>query len=303
MRQSLAALLDAAAADGRVSAEETLDIRRAVFGDGLVDRREADLLCALAAEKGAPEAAWAEAFVEAIGDHALGESRQIEDAAAEWLIERSRALGALEAPLLVDVLRRADSAPATLAAAARAAVLRTAGGAALSARQLDWIRTILFSVAGAGAGHVDIEEARWLFALDAASDGFDNDPAWPDLFVKAILNHVMGQRPSALLSRESQAQRRAWLLTEDDPSVPDFFGKAFKGGFSGWNARRKAPNEVEEMLAHYAARAAEAEEDERLTVEEVARIVTLARADGRRTANEERLLEAVRRIEAERAPA
>ena len=64
---------------------------------------------------------------------------------------------------------------------------------------------------------------------------------------------------------------------------------------------RIAYTELDAFEQHYAQRLEQAAEDERLTLDEVTKIVTLVRADGKRTANEERLLEEVRRFEAAQA--
>ncbi|MDX2235357.1 MAG: hypothetical protein NW200_12735 [Hyphomonadaceae bacterium] len=295
------ALLDRVAADRRVSDAETLDLRRAVFADGDVDRAEAGALFDIAGRVANEDAAWAEAFVEAVGDHVLGPDRHITDDRAGWLIMHAPLAGALAAPLLVSALDRAESAPAALAAAARAAVLKAVADAPLDARAVAWVRTCLHAVAGDGAAHIGAEEAQWLFDLDAAVDGRPNDPAWSDLFVKAILNHVMGQRPSALLGRESRLARRAWLEAPVRPAPVGFLARAFAGGLDGWRARIAEPGEVDAFEAAYAERLAHAAEDAVLTLDEVTRLVALARADGKRTANEARLLEEVRRLEAAQA--
>jgi len=301
----LHALVDRVAADGRVSAEEVLALRQTVFPDGVVDHEEAGALFALAGhvanDDGAQSAPWAEAFIEAIGDHVLGADRFITDNMARWLVEKAPRAGALATPLLLKVLDRAESAPETLAAAARAAVLEAVATAPLGARELGWVRTCLFTLAGDGAAYVTDAEVRWLFALDAATDGRANDAGWPDLFVKSVLNHVMGHRPSTFVARDSQAARRDWLAAPAAPSALGFLGRAFEGGLDGYLARVFSPGEADAFEAHYARRLAEAAEDSRLTLQEVTRIVTLVRADGKRTANETRLLEEVRQLEAAQA--
>ncbi len=297
----LQALVDRIAADGRVSADEALDVRRAVFPDGAVDRTEAAALFALAGRVANDDPAWLEAFIEAVGDHVLGADKLVTDAHAAWLVAHAAKAGTLAAPLLVKVLDRAESVPEALAVAAREAVAAAVADAPLGAREVEWVRTCLFALSVDGGAHVSEAEARWLFALDAATDGRANDPAWPDVFVKAILNHVMGQRPAAVLSRDSQRAGRDWLEAPAKPAPLGFLGRAFEGGLAGYIARVTEAGEADAFEAYYAKRLAEADEDARLTLDEVTRVVALARADGKRTANEARLLDEVRRLEAAQA--
>lgn len=293
-RKGLEALVEAAAADGRVSAEEALAVRRAVFPDGAVCAAEAGALFDLAARVGESDPAWGAAFVEAIGDHVLGPDRFVDDMRARWLIEAAPKAGPLHAPLLVDVLRRAEAAPETLAEAARAAVLAGLGDGPIDAATLAAIRTVLFALAGDQAVHVSREEAQWLFALDAAAAGRDNDPAWGDLFVKALLNHVMGQRASALMDREAQRGRLHWLNAPVRPAPLSFLARVGEGGLETFR-RRLFFDEVDAFEGHYEARLAEAANDARLDPEEAEALVAMVHVDGRTTPNEARLMEELRR--------
>lgn len=302
LASALETLLDRIAADGRVDADEVLEIRRTVFPDGVVDRAEAGALFTLAARVANDSPLWTEAFVEALCDHVCGPDAIVDDADGHWFVYQAGKAGALAAPLLVRVMKRADSVPAVVSAAARAAVQTAIGNGPVTAQHVEDVRTCLYAVGGGGAGHVNEIEARWLFEIDAAVDGADNDPAWGDLFVKALLNHVMGHRPSALLDRASQVARRQWLETPHDGTLGNFLARAMSGGPKGWLAHVRAPGEVAAFEAHYAARNAEAEEDARLTLAEVTSLVALVRADGKRTANEERLLGVVRDLEQAGAP-
>jgi hypothetical protein len=295
---TLAALVDRIAEDGRVDADEVLEIRRAVFPDGAVDRAEAAALFALAARVANDDPEWAEAFAEAIADHVVGEDRFVHEADVDWLIAQAPRAGALRAPMLLKVLQRAECAPERLAAAAREAVAERIGTGPLLVNDLADIRTCLFALAGDAAAHVSAEELAWLFAIDAATDGRDNDPAWPDLFVKAALNHATALRVASLLSRNQQRDRLDWLRAPVSAAPLSFLARAAQGGLAAYR-RRIDYNVLDDFETYYETRLAEAAVDARLTLDEVTRLVTLVRADGRRTANEQRLLDEVARLEAE----
>jgi hypothetical protein len=296
MSNVLLALVDQIAADGRVSAEEALAVRRAVFPDGAVDRAEALALFDLAARVANEDESWAAAFVEAIGDHVLGRDAFVDDEAAVWLITQAAGAGVLRTRLLIDVLRRAECAPESLAAAAREALAADIGPGPVTLAQLEGIRTCLFALSGDAAAQVSAAELAWLFSIDAATDGADNVPAWGDLFIKAALNHVMAQRPAAISSREAQRGRLRWLHAPVKVAPLAFLSRTMEGGLETYR-RRLGLDEVGMFEAHYAERLAEAEADEKLTLGEVSRLVTLVRADGKRTANEEALMAEVRRLE------
>lgn len=295
-------LVDQVGEDRVVSAEEAMVLRRAVFPDGVVDRAEADALMVLARKVADDDGAFAALVAEAIGDHVLAGDGQINDADAGWLAQRADRLTAdRRARVLVDVLRRADAAPPSLAEAARNAVLAHLSGKALSAADVTLVRTLLHASAGCGAVHVTEKEVEFLFALDASSDGLAHHADWQDVFVRAVLNHLMGQRQSALLDYAAMADRRAWLEADTPFSPGAFWARALAGGFAGWKERLSTPTEVEQFEGYYETRNQEAADDARLTLHEVATLVARVRADGKRTANEEALLAEVRRLETEMA--
>src|SRR6185295_12300015 len=87
-------------------------------------------------------------------------------------------------------------------------------GRAVNAADVELMRRCLY----AGDSFVKEDEARWLFLLDAESDGRANDPSWQDFFVKAVLNHLMGMHAPALLDAADVRARQAWL--EDTRQTP-----------------------------------------------------------------------------------
>jgi hypothetical protein len=68
---ALLTLSDHIAADRKISADEALELRKAIFPDGVVSREEADVMIALEGRVANTDEAFQHAFVEAIVDHAL----------------------------------------------------------------------------------------------------------------------------------------------------------------------------------------------------------------------------------------
>jgi hypothetical protein len=297
-RPALTQLLNRIAKDAVVSAGEALEIRREIFPDGVVDRAEAEALIALAGKVANADNAFVAAFVEALGDHVLGAQRDVGAADAEWLAVRMDALpGDLGLAVMIDVLRRAEMAPASLATATREMLRKALAGQPIGAADVERLRSVLFAAAGCGAVHVTLDEARWLFAIDAASDGQNNDPAWADLFEKAILNHVMAARAPALLDHAQMRDRRAWLEADSKVDPLSFLSRAFSDGLSGWFEAIRSKSAYDMIEAHYKERVADAEDLAKLTLQEAAQLVAMIRADGKQTANETRLLETLRRYQ------
>jgi hypothetical protein len=309
------ALVDKLAADGRVSAEEALQVRRAVFPDGTVSRGEAEALFHLNERVVGDDPAWNACFIEAIGDHltlAAEPTGHITDEGAAWLESRITRDGVLEGPteleLLLKVLERADSAPARLHVLARDYVSRAVlSGEGYEGRdialvpgqigdaELAMIKRTLYACAGAGDLAVTREEAEWLFELDAATEGRAHVAGWRDLFVSAVMNHLFAAGPSALLERGGMLRRASWLNSpEKGGGIGGFMARAFEGGWKSYVERVRQPNAHDAATAQVEQRQVEAQLADALTTPEAAWLVTRIRADGRRTANEQALLDAVK---------
>lgn len=301
---ALLTLCEHIAADRFISAEEAFQLRQAIFPDGVVSREEAEVLISLEGRVANSDEAWSQAFVEAVVDYVLQAGEypgHVDENTASWLMARFGDDGArdTEIEVLLKTLERAESAPASLAAFARKRVASWLAGRPICAQESEFIRRALYVAAGAGAVSVTEDEARWLFAIDAESDGRANDSAWTDLFVKGVLNHLMGRRTPAALEQGDMLRREKWFAAQAEGPHGDSVLTMFEGGLKGFWSRVTTPDDVTRMEARYEAIVAEMREDERLTLAEIAWAVGMTREDGKRTANESALLAKLREIEAE----
>ncbi len=316
---TMLALIDKLASDGRVTAEEALDVRRAVFPDGIVSRGEADALFALNERVGGDDPAWDACFIEAISDHlTLSHDLRghVTDEGAAWLENRTNrdcvVERSTELELLLKVLERADSCPARLHELTRNLVARAVlAGKGYEGRdpgkvpgqigeaELAMIRRVLFSASGAGNVSVTREEAEWLFDIDAATEGYAHVAGWRDLFVLAVMNHLFAVGPAAALERGEIVRRAEWLNAPAQVGISGFLSRAFEGGIKGYLTKIKQPNDADSMSTYVEQREAEGRVAEALETHEAAWLVTRIRADGRRTANEQALLEAVKAAKGE----
>jgi len=238
-----------AAADGVISAEEILALRRAGWADGTMTPDEAEAAFVLNDALAEPTAEWSDFFVEAIGEFVINGTEPkgyISEENARWLIARIERDGTLqgmtELELLVRVLERGLNAPGALKAFAleqvERAVLTGSGptrrGGELSPGQVNAaeaaiLRRLLFAPAGDGPAAVSCAEAELLFRLKDASLGAANAPEWERMFVQGVANYLQGVASrSAQLSRERAAELEAFM-GDDNTSVAGFLGRMAKG--------------------------------------------------------------------------
>jgi hypothetical protein len=249
-----------------VNAEDVLSLRRAFYADGVIGDQEADCLFALNHAAETCDASWDVFFVEALTDycvHQVEPRGYVTDEKAQWLIARITHDGAVEhareLELAVSILQKSTQSPPSLAAfvlkAVRDCVL--AGSGPLRGRQKDFrpkvcahdvsvMRRAIFAFGAGGNVSVTREEAEMLCDINDATASAANDPSWPDLFAKAIGNHLMMAASVTPAPREKAVAREKWL-DDQTPHVGGFFGKmatslkdVFQAsGESVWAARER----------------------------------------------------------------
>jgi hypothetical protein len=300
---ALQTLADQLASDSTITADEALELRKAVFPDGVVSREEAEMLISLAARVANSDPQWSHAFVEAIADHVLAQGAypgHVDEATVSWLTTRLGKEGPRETEVeaVLKVLERAESAPEYLSTFARQRITALLAGNPVGPAETELVRRCLYASGGTGRTSVTDVEARWMFALDNESDGRANDPAWGDLFVKAVLCHLMGRRAPGLLEANDMMARQAWL-NAPTPGVVASLKSIFQGGLQTYKAKVHQGSVAERLEGHYVVANDDAETDAELTLSEIAWTVGMTKEDGKRTANEGALLVEIRNLEAE----
>lgn len=261
MSTQFTAIARAAAADGRITAEELLALRREGWGDGIITRAEADALFELNAALTERSPEWTDFFVEAIGEHVLNGTEprlQCNRAEAEWLIARIDQDGMVdsmaELECLVRILERAENTPDLLKDYVLAAVERevltgvgpTRCGGALAATRITAaecriIRRVIFASGGHGPAAVTRYDAEMLFRLKDATLAEENAAEWDDLFIDGVANYLKGfTLKNAQLSDERRRELEAFVsdnrvnvgrfmgrVAREAPQVMNHFGKVF----------------------------------------------------------------------------
>lgn len=238
-----------AAADGQITAEELLALRREGWGDGIITRAEAEALFAInnALHEWTPE--WCDFFIEAIGEFVLNGTeprRQCSLEEADWLIAQIDQDGVIESMVeletMVRILERAENVPDRLKdyvlGAVEHAVLTGTGptrcGGELSATHISAaecriIRRVIFASGGHGPAAVTRHDAEMLFRLKDATLAEENAAEWDDLFLDGVANFLQGfVLPNAQLSHARKRELEAFIASDNKPSVGRFMSRVMR---------------------------------------------------------------------------
>jgi hypothetical protein len=250
-----------AAADGQITAEELLTLRREGWGDGIITRAEAEALFELNAALRERSPEWSDFFVEAIGEFVLNGTLprlQCNEEEAAWLIGQIDDDGVTESmaelECMVRILERAENTPDRLKNYVLDQVERevltgtgpTRCGGALAATHVTSaecriIRRVIFASGGHGPAAVTRHDAEMLWRIKDETLAEENAPEWDDLFVDGVANFLKGFiLPNAQLSHERRSELEAFIadnrasvgafmgrVAREAPQVANHFGKVF----------------------------------------------------------------------------
>jgi hypothetical protein len=261
MTTQFIAVAQAAAADGRITAEELLALRREGWGDGIITRAEAEALFVLNNALQERSEEWCDFFVEAIGEFVLNGTPprlQCSEEEAEWLIAQIDHDGVVESMVeletLVRIIERAENTPDRLKNYVLKQVERevltgtgpTRCGGQLSATHISAaecriIRRVIFASGGHGPAAVSRYDAEMLFRLKDETLAEENAAEWDDLFIDGVANYLKGfTLQNAQLSHDRKRELEAFVadnkatvgrfmgrVVREVPRVGNHFGKVF----------------------------------------------------------------------------
>lgn len=239
------AIATRAAADGQIAPEELSELRRYLWGDGIVSQAEAEALFTTNRALRDRTAEWCDFFVEAIGEFVLNGTEprlQCSEKEAEWLIAQIDSDGVVESmaelETMVRIIERAQNVPVSLKNYVLAQVERevlsgvgpTRCGGELSATHISAaecriIRRVIFASGGHGPAAVSRYDAEMLFRLKDATHAEENAAEWDDLFIDGVANYLKGfALPNAQISHERALELKAFV-EDAKPSVRGFMGR------------------------------------------------------------------------------
>ena len=237
-------LADQAQADGLITADEVLALRRSGWGDGVIDESEADAIFILNEHLVERTAEWADFFAEAICEFLIagGSPRGfVREAQADWLISRLDRDGRVETMaelhLLSKLFDKCNLLPERLRGYALTQIeqiVLTGSGATRDGGRIDaaciteaecqLLRRFIFSFAGDGPGGVSQAEAEMLFRIKDATLGAANASGWETLFVQGVANYLMGNNSFRQVSAD-RALELETFMNDATPRVGGFFGR------------------------------------------------------------------------------
>jgi hypothetical protein len=215
-----------------ITADDVIALRRHYFADDALTLHEGEELFALAERIGDADCReWHEFFCEAITLLLVDQVEPqgyLSDANAEWLIARIKSDGHVliksEFETLLHVMERAREVPDRLAAFAlglvKEIILHGDGAAVTGERHAPGVvtsadvtalRRTLFVASSEGFGSVSRAEAEVLYDIADATAGAANDPAFDDLFARAVGNHLLSGAGRRAPDRQEALRRQAWL--------------------------------------------------------------------------------------------
>jgi len=301
--QSLQTRIAAIGADGYVTADEVLFLRRSIFADGMVSANELDALFALGERASEGDAEWAQYFAEAAADFYLREEEPHgyltpeEFQSLKRRVTQDGCANKLELGLLVKLMETATQTPPEMAEFVgeqiKEAVLHKSDGPAVDKTDVMLIRRYLFAAGGDGNVAVTRREAELLFDINDATGKSNDNPAWTELFVQGIVNHLMAHLGYEAPSREEAFRRDAWMR-DQTTDVGGFFKRMLSGGFG---AMKDAYSKNSAHAEHNEQRDAEIAEAAKVTDSEAGWLAGRIGRDGAFDANERKLIERMRALE------
>jgi len=242
------ALADQAAADGAITADEILSLRRAAWPDGRIAPEEAEAIFVLNDHIAEPTPEWADFFVETMTEFVINgrEPRgYVDQDTADWLMGRIDHDGRLdsmaEMELLVRILEKAANAPDALKTYAQVQVERavvfgtgptrdggTLDAGCISANECKLLRRLIFAAGGDGPAHVSRAEAEMLFRIKDATLNAANASEWENLFVQGVGNHLQAWHGKGPLSRDRAAELEIFM-NDRTSHVGQFFSRMGRG--------------------------------------------------------------------------
>lgn len=307
-------VIDEITARGSIRDIDVIKLRAAFYDDGAISSDEATMLFSINEQAAVQDPAWASLFIEAITDYIVNQAAPegyVTADNARWLIDRighdGRVDSKIELDLLIHVLEAARWSPASLVKFAleqvKAAVLTGAGplrsGAMLqpgeiAEAEVELIRRILYAFGGDGNVAVTRAEAEVLFDInDAVGHGASN-PAWTDLFAKAVASSVMAASGYSVPAREEALRRDEWLETNELAPAATASLMTKLGLSAIWPSFTEQTSE-ERALARLERQRIEIITNEEITEGEAQWLTERLGRDGALTPNELALLDFIRR--------
>jgi hypothetical protein len=319
LQDGLGAICERVRASGRIEDGDITAVRRIVYADGAVSAEELGRLFEIEHARKAHHREWSSFFREAVVDVALNQTPPlgyVSEANAEALIaaigERRDARTDTELEALADIVQKAREVPPRFSAFVlkqiKNAVIYSDGvdaqgqplsPGAVTASEIGLMQRVLWGAEAGGMLAISREEAEALFDIADATTGADNDPAWSDMFARAVGNYLLGATARQAISREAALQ--AWHTDYESDIVATLTrilrgtADVFETGLGALGEPSLASRTEFNIATDELERARAREKAENLHGEKAEWLVDRIRRNGLVTGPERELLEFVKR--------
>ena len=295
---------------GSIKDVDVLRFRAAFYSDDVITAEEAEILFALDDACRVQDPSWVDFFIEAVTDYIVEQNEPegyLTAQSAEWLIAHITKDGKVkrktELGLLVNVLEKARWAPVNLVRLAleqvKAAVLEGEGPLRpdqspakreISDSDVELVCRLLHAFGGDGNVAVTRDEAEVLFDINDAIGDAEPNPAWTDLFVKAVTNTIMAASGHMVPTRKEALRREAWLADRGELAPLAMLSAMVKSGLDSVCKAYQEQSQEERTLARLELQRIEIITNEVITAAEAEWLCERIGRDGRLTANEAALV-------------
>jgi hypothetical protein len=297
---------------GGVDPAAAMQVRKAIYAHDVLTPSDMDLVFDVARRAGRnPCPEWTSIFCEALADFVVHQNAPrdyIPQAKADWLTAKLADSGGIasktEFAMLIDVMTHALGVPTSLSTFAlreiKTAIINGrrdaftsedhAAGVVTNA-DVEALRAVLYAATTGTPGHVTQEEAEVLFEIAHATAHAKVDPAFDELFARAVGNYLMAINFHTVDATEA-LHREKWL--DEEESLSGFMSRILHrapraSSFNMLNSPREAFEEDmakreadDRALRHYSELVTNAEADW---------VMAHLTRDGELTSAEKRLLQ------------
>ena len=295
---------------GSIKNVDVLRLKSSYHYDGTITESEADALLRLNEACLIQDLSWPDFFIEAVTDYVVNQARPegyLTAEGAQWLILRVAKDGNVarktELDLIVNVLDKSRWSPVSLSRIAlqqvRRAVVHGDGPlragemsekGKISEPEVELVRRILYAFGGDGNVAVTRAEVEVLFEINDAIADPQANPAWSELFVKAVTNVVMAASGQAVPTREEALRRDAWLEERDELTPQAVLAALVTSSLDAVKNAYQEQSSEERALARLEHQRIEIITNEVITQAEAGWLCDRIGRDGRLTPNEAALV-------------
>jgi hypothetical protein len=224
---------------GSIRDQDVMRMRQSYYDDGAISPEEAVALINMNEVCRVQDVAWAPFFVQALCDYIVNQAEPdgyVTAANADWLISRIAPDGKLrtktDLDLVLQVLETARWSPERLVRFALDEISRaivngkgplransTHVNGVITDAEVDMIRRVLLAFGGDGNIAVTRAEAEVLISIEESLEGSTQNPAWTDLFAKAMANVILASSGYGPPSREEALRAGAGLKRAGDETI------------------------------------------------------------------------------------